>query len=87
VTEDREPTTCVCGALYDDPWHLHVPLADGGHTAVAEDEYVDSGWRCHPTPDGRGWFKVHDRNSVHMDGCVPLYVKKSHADARLGRPQ
>jgi hypothetical protein len=50
-----------------------------------EDEYVDSGWRCHPTPDKRGWFKVHDKNSVHMDGCVPLYVKKSHADARLAQ--
>lgn len=46
-------------------------------------EFVESGWSCHPSPDRRRWFKFHDRNSVHMDGCVPLYVRRSDADARL----
>jgi hypothetical protein len=33
-----------------------------------------TGWSCHPSPDGQRWTRFHDKNSVHMDGCVPTYV-------------
>lgn len=40
--------------------------------AVVADVFDHSGWSGHDTPDGR-FAQVHDKNSVHMDGCVPLY--------------
>jgi hypothetical protein len=33
-----------------------------------------SGWSTHPRPNGLDWKPPHDKNSVHMDGCVPLFV-------------
>lgn len=28
------------------------------------------------------WRRVHDKNSVHMDGCYPLYVEKLSDEMR-----
>lgn len=29
---------------------------------------------AHPLPSGT-WGRFHDKNSVHMDGCQPIYVR------------
>jgi hypothetical protein len=49
---------------------------------VESDEFVAVGWSIHPTPDGRQFMMPHDKNSVHMDGCIPLYVRRDHLEAK-----
>lgn len=43
--------------------------------------YEPIGWSAHPTgrSSGAGWERFHDKNSVHMDGCVPLYRRVTEA--------
>lgn len=33
-----------------------------------------TGMSAHPLPSG-SWGRFHDKNSVHMDGCRPVYVQ------------
>jgi hypothetical protein len=44
-------------------------------TAVARaDEFVEVDYWCHFDDKGRA-VRVHDTSTVHMDGCVHMYVR------------
>jgi hypothetical protein len=49
---------------------------------VEDDEFVAVGWRIHLAPDGRRFMMPHDKNSLHIDGCIPLFVRRDHLEAR-----
>ena len=56
---------CRAAAIPD----VYLPSADAVLEALGL-ELV--GWSGHVRPDG-SFGRVHDKNSVHMDGCIPLY--------------
>lgn len=39
-------------------------------------EYVPTDYSCHQDANGR-LCRVHDRNTVHMTHCIPLYARAS----------
>lgn len=41
----------------------------------------DTEWSCHFSPDGRRYISFHDKNSVHMNGCIPVYALRSLPNA------
>jgi len=48
---------------------------------LALGEFMRSGLSAHLSPGKRWLHSPHDKNSVHMDGCIPLYVKRSDLSA------
>ena len=61
----------VCEKYYPKCCQYH----EGFDDALA-DLLEETGWRAHRRMAGDYpvYGRVHDKNSVHMDGCIPLYA-------------
>lgn len=61
---------------YTQDWAHEFTLNSAPLSDIHIDAYVPTGWSIHITPDGKRFMMPHDKNSVHMNGCIPMYVRK-----------